>query len=562
MKTAYINGNFYLESGSFAKAVLVENGRFVKVGTADEILAVCEKTPGPGKESHIPGAVKSGMENFCGDDNPPFTIIDCEGRTVIPGINDSHCHVLMVAKNYSFVPLAGCRSIDEVIERSRAFLAAHPDCKGLSGMGWNLVDFVEGEKRNLTRQDLDKISTEIPISFMRACLHVLVCNTKALELAGVDSSTPQTEGGFFEVDETGRPTGLFAENAKDLITPVIPEPSVKEIEDNFFEVMKYAASLGITSVQSNDPGTVLPADEVLSYILKLRDEGKLTLRYHAQNKFESPKEFKVFMETWGASDRFDDMVSLGQLKLFKDGSIGGHSALMRAPYLDEPDNFGVEVAPDEVIDAFIQAADAHGVPVACHCIGDRAIEKLMTSYEKILKNGKNPLRHAIVHSQIMDQEMIRRMAADGLLAIVQPVFLHSDLHVLPSRISDSLEKTSNAYKSLKEAGVIQAFGTDSPVEDLNPFRCIYCAVTRKDLNGQPEKGYFPEECLTVAEAVDCYTKGSAYAQFMEHKKGRIKEGYLADMAVLSKNIFTCNPDEIKDIVSVMTVVGGNIVYRA
>ena len=535
MKKVFVNGKFYVEDGVFAEAVLIEGNKFAKVGTEAEVRAAA------------------------GD----AEVIDCGGKTVIPGINDSHCHIMMVAQNRSYVQIMGSNSIDEVIRRSKEFLKEHPEAKSLQGMGWNVVDFVEGEQRNLCAADLDKITTEIPIAFQRACGHMVVGNSKALELAGVDENTPNPPGGVVEKDENGKPTGRFLERANGLLYDVVEDPSMEEIVENFRKVMTYANSCGITSVQTNDPGAVRTREECYDAIHKLAEEKAFTVRYHTQNGFRTVEDFEEFAANEAKHPCYDgEIVTRGPLKLLKDGSIGGHSALMREPYLDVPTTRGVEVVPDEMLDKFYAAADRLGIQVVNHCIGDGAVESVVTAIEKVLHDGKNPLRHGIVHCQIMDMPLMERLAKADVLALEQPIFLHSDMHALATRIPEELARTSNAYRSMKNLGIKQSFGTDSPVEDINPFPCIYCAVTRKDLRGNPEGGYFPEQCLTVAEAVDYYTIGSAYAQFMEDKKGRIKEGFLADMAVLDTDIFTCEHDTIKGIKSVLTVMDGNIVYQA
>jgi Predicted metal-dependent hydrolase with the TIM-barrel fold len=533
-KTVLYNAKLYLEKGCFAEACVIEDGVITKVGKSGQLLSACY------------GA----------------DVIDCHGKTVIPGLNDSHCHLLMVAATRSYVPLLGATSIDDVIARARAFLEKHPTARGLQGMGWNVVNFVEGEKRDLCRQDLDKISTEIPIVFQRACGHMAACNTKALTLAHVDANTPQVEGGVFEHEENGYPNGRFAENAKGLLENIIPEPTIEELTQNFEEVLHYAASCGLTSVQCNDVGTTLPPAEAYSLLHKFHDAGKLLVRYHTQNSYDSVEEFEQYITTEKNDPRYDDVLSFGPLKLFKDGSIGGHSALLRRPYLDAPDTCGVSVNPDAELDAFCAAADRLNIQVMCHCIGDGAVDSLLTRYEKVLRDGKNPLRHGIIHCQIMDKEMMERIVRDDVLPLEQPIFLHSDLHALPTRIPDELARTSNAYGTLLALGAHQAFGTDAPVEDCNPFPCIYCAVNRKDLNGQPAEGYFPEERISVEDAVDCYTIGSAYAQFMEDKKGRIKEGYVADLAVLDHDIFSCDPMELKDVKPVLTIMDGKVTFKA
>lgn len=533
-KTVLYNAKIYLEKGKFAEACLIEDGVITAVGGSGTLL----------------------IGNYGAD------VIDCHGRTVIPGLNDSHCHVLMVATNRSYVPIMGSSSIDEVVERGRAFLAAHPQASGLRGMGWNVVDFVNGEKRDLVRQDLDRVSTEIPVYFSRACGHMAVCNTKALELAHVDAATPEVPGGVIGRDHDGCPNGQFSDNAKRLVEAYIPEPTAEETAANFADVLAYAASRGLTSVQSNDVGTALPADQAYAILHRYHDAGQLLIRIHEQSAYADPAEFERYLNTEKKDPRYDDVLSFGPLKLFKDGSLGGRSALMREDYCDDPGNRGISVRTDEELDAFCEMADRHNVQVVCHCIGDGAVQSLLGHYEKVLRDGKNPLRHGIIHCQMMDRPMAERLAHDGILALEQPIFLDSDMHALETRVTPALARTSNAYRTLMALGVPQSFGTDSPVEDINPFPCIYSAVTRRDKRGWPEGGYFPEERISVADAIDCYTIGSAYAQFMETRKGRIKEGYFADLTVLDRDIFTCDPQEIRDIRPVLTMMGGRITYRA
>ena len=234
---------------------------------------------------------------------------------------------------------------------------------------------------------------------------------------------------------------------------------------------------------------------------------------------------------------------------------------MRKEYQDDPGNRGVECITKEEMDEFCRLADAAGIQVVTHVIGDRAIEDVIESYEKVLHDGKNPLRHALIHCQITDREMMERIAGDDILICYQPIFLDYDMHVVTDRCGEELSSTSYAFGTAKKLGIHVSYGTDSPVEDCNPFPNLYSAVTRRDQKGWPEGGFFPEERVDIEDAVDAYTIGSAYNEFAEDFKGRLKPGYLADMAVLDTDIFTCRPEEIRTILPVMTIVDGQIVYR-
>ena len=234
---------------------------------------------------------------------------------------------------------------------------------------------------------------------------------------------------------------------------------------------------------------------------------------------------------------------------------------MRHEYLDDPGNYGVEATHDEEMLEMCRMADGAGIQVVTHVIGDKAIEDTVRCYESVLHGGKNPLRHGLVHCQITDMPLLERIVRDDILALYQPIFLDYDMHAVISRCGEELSSTSYAFGTMARLNAKVSYGTDCPVEDCNPFPNIYSAVTRKDKNGWPEGGFFPKECVDVYTAIDAYTAGSAYAQFMENEKGRIKPGFMADMVMLDKDIFTCDPMEIRNILPVMTIVGGEIVYE-
>ncbi|ODU56115.1 MAG: amidohydrolase [Clostridium sp. SCN 57-10] len=538
MKTVLINGKIYVERGVFAQAVYAEDGVICSVGTNEEVLAAA------GKDAEV---------------------IDCGGKTVIPGLNDSHMHLLMIGIGLAQVDIGGVTSIDEMIERVKTFMEEHPEaCKnGIHSVGWNQDLFVD-DKRIPTRHDLDRISTEIPIVLERVCGHVVTSNTKAIEMLGLGPNSPQYVGGTFEFGPDGYPNGVFTEHACGYVNNTIPSYTLEEYERMFMNAMDYAVAHGITTVQSNDAGTApVDADTVFKMIHKVYDEGRAKLRYHHQVCFHTPAEFKKYIENgeFKHGDYSHPWLTLGPLKLFKDGSLGGRTGTMRHEYLDDPGNYGVETTSDELMDEFCRMADKAGIQVVTHVIGDKAIADTVGNYERVLRDGKNTLRHGLVHCQITDLPLLERIARDGILAMYQPIFLDYDMHAVISRCGEELSRTSYAFGTLEKLGGFVSYGTDSPVEDCNPFPNLYSAVTRKDKNGWPEGGFFPEECVDVYTAVDAYTAGSAYAEFRENDKGRIKPGFAADLVVLDTDIFTCDPMNIRDILPDITIVGGKVVYQ-
>ncbi len=245
----------------------------------------------------------------------------------------------------------------------------------------------------------------------------------------------------------------------------------------------------------------------------------------------------------------------------QDGSLGGRTTMMRNGYADAPGTYGVEVNSDEFMQSMVNCAHEHGMQVVIHAIGDDAIERVIKMYETANKGGDNPMRHSIIHCQITDKPLMERIRDASLLIAYQPIFLQYDLHVVTDRCGEELTSTSYAFKTAYDLGIHASYGTDAPVEDLNPFPCIYCAVNRKDLKGQPEQGFHTHECVDVETAIDAYTIESAYHEFRENVKGRLKKGYYADLVVLDQDIFTCDSMDILNIKPVLTMVGGKIVYQ-
>ena len=537
-RLALKNGKIYVERDVFAQAVLMENGRVTAVGSNEDIAALA------------------------GD----ARVIDCGGRTVIPGLNDSHLHLIQIGTRLSRAEIAGSSSIDDMVQRVKDFMAAHPQAcaRGLAATGWN-QDLFRDEKRMPNRYDLDRISTDIPIVLRRVCGHVATANSRALELLGMSQKPGRVEGGTIEVDENGVPNGIFTEAAAGLPDSVLPQADLKDARRDFLTGAQYALSHGITSVQSNDAGnSSYPRDAVIDMISALYQENGCPLRYRFQISFDSPEDLQQFIDAGGYARSLGadpDMLAFGPVKLFKDGSLGGRTGTMRQGYLDDPGNFGVETTTDGDMDAFCRIADQNGLQVVTHVIGDKAIGDVTGNYERVLRDGQNPLRHALVHCQITDRPMLERIVRDHIPVMYQPIFLDYDMHAVISRCGEALSSTSYAFKTVEALGGWVSYGTDSPVEDCNPFPNIYSAVTRKDKNGWPEGGFFPEECVDVARAVDAYTLGSAYNEFRERDKGRIKPGFLADMVVLDTDIFTCDPMEIRNILPVMTIVGGRIAWE-
>lgn len=530
MRQLFINGKFYVEKDIFVEAVFVENGKIVEIGSNDKILGYKQ-----------------------GDTE----VIDMQHRLVLPGFNDSHLHLSYVGRQLNEVKLHDVKSIQEVKQRLKAFIEKHQLEPGtyIHGMGWN-QDYFEDEHRLLTRQDLDEVTTQHPVVLERTCAHILVANTMAIQQAGITKDSISVEGGAFDKDEQGELTGIFRENACSQVLSIAPKVTVQDLKKDLKSAMQYALKNGITSIQTCDMWEHNWQMMYQAYEELLHEEPML--RVYQQVNIQNIKAYESFLNAGYYTGYGNAIHKIGPLKLFIDGSLGGRTALLRQPYEDDPTTCGISTLTQQQLNDLVDLATTNKCQVAIHAIGDGAIERVLNSYQRL---QDNTLRHGIVHCQITDEALLKRFAEQDILAYVQPVFLHYDMQIVEQRVGKQLASTSYAFKTLLDYGVHVSLGTDAPVEDMNPIANIHCAVNRQNLQHEPKQGFYPNECLSVVEAIDAYTVGSAYSSFEEHCKGRIKPGYYADFAVLDKDIFNIQKDEILSIQIVGTIVNGRWVFR-
>ena len=532
MDTVIYNGKIYLKKHTFAQAVWIHNDIIQQVGTNEEIFS----------------AAPQNCRRY-----------DAQGKTIVPGFHDSHLHLLSAGQMMADIQLLGATSIAQVQQIARDYIEKTKPAPGtvLHGMGWN-QDYFTDEKRLLTKQDLDAISTDYPIILERACAHILAANSKAIEMAGITESTPPAQGGAFDFDQEGKLTGVFRENACEQILSIRGKATAESTKQALRMAMDYAAQWGITSVQTMDlrPGSWKQTLQIYQEVQK-----NPTLRVYHQCSFMKKADFQEFLQTGYKTGVGDIYNRIGPLKLFIDGSLGARTALMRQPYHDDPSTKGISTLTKEQTKELVELAAENDCQVVVHAIGDGAVEQMLDCYEPLCKDGKNPLRLGIVHCQITDIPLLERFAKNDILALVQPIFLHYDMRVVEDRVGKELASTSYAFESLRRLGVHTSFGTDAPIEDMNPIDNLYCAVTRKNLEGNPQGGFYPQECIDIFDAVDAYTWESAYASFEEDKKGRIQPGYYADMAILSHDIFTMPTDELRKTKVDATIMAGRFVYE-
>ncbi len=533
MRTLLINGKIYLEKGRFAEALAIKEGLIDDVGTTEKIITTRR---------------------------PEDEVLDLQGKTVLPGLNDSHLHLFLLGEAMASCNLNGAASIEEMIERGKVYLSRNHGELGVHGRGWNQDFFETEDKRLPTREDLDLISTDIPVVFERVCGHVAVGNTRAMELAKINEDT-FIPGGTIERSPEGILSGVVTENATHVLTRALSQKDKEAKKSQFIQAGIYALSQGITSVQSCDVSGP-DFQKTFDWIREVYEERSLPLRYRHQFNFQEIHDFRSYLDSEFREGKYDESYfQKGSLKLFKDGSLGGRTAFLSQPYADDSTTRGVEALSDEELLALCKLAQEHGIPVITHAIGDAAVESVLNTYDKVLKGERNRLRHGIVHNQITTREQLQRILRSDIAVMAQPVFLDYDLHIVEKRVGESLAKTSYAFNTLYQQDGLISIGTDAPVEDANPFRNIYAAVTRKDQKGYPEGGYQPEERMTVEEAVDAYTHKSAKNQFQEDVKGKLLPGYYADLIVLDRDLFTIEPSDISDTQVELTMVDGKAVYR-
>ena len=537
MKTAYINGVIHtMNDHQVAQAMIVEDKTIIQVGTNDEINKLI---------------------------NEDMQVIDLENKAVLPGFNDSHLHALLSSQKMSQVDLSSAKSIADLIEITKAGLPKEIK-KGnwLIGRGWNQDYF--SEKRFPTKDDLDKISTEIPICLIRACIHICVVNSKALEIINLDKDNlPQLSDGMIYVADNGELNGLFSETALQYVYSNFPEISLDDIKELILNLHAHLNSEGITSIQTDDFTALngVKYTTVMQAYMELAKEGKLSVKTYQQCLLPKVADLEDFLAQGYRTKQDYDFYRIGPLKLLLDGSLGARTAVVEGNYADAPDVRGINTYEDEELYALAKLAQENDLQIAMHGIGDGAVNQIIRICSRL--NREVPRanhRHGIVHCQITEAPALDQIAQEEIVIYAQPIFLHYDIHIVDDRVGVEKGKTSYAFKTLLDKGVSVSMGTDSPVEPTNPFNNLYCAITRKDLNNTFEHGWNEHECMSVYEAVRAYTYESAYQSFEEDRKGTIEVGKAADFIVLDKDIFEIDVEEIKNLKVLKTVVDGKLVF--
>ncbi|OFW04684.1 MAG: hypothetical protein A3H96_09755 [Acidobacteria bacterium RIFCSPLOWO2_02_FULL_67_36] len=483
---------------------------------------------------------------------PSTRVIDAGGRLVVPGFNDAHVHLLSGADELLGVDLRPSTSELDFAARLAAYARTLPKGRWIVGGYW---DHERWPGRRLpTRQLIDAATPDNPVFVQRLDGHMGVANSLALALARVGRDAVAPDGGTILRDAGGEPTGLLKDNAMGLVLRAVPADSLEDTMAKAKAALKHAAEVGVTTIQD-----LTASQTELRAYQALRAQGDLTSRiYSTQSHGIAGLRAAGVMTGFG-----DDWLRIGGVKFFVDGSMGSSTAAFFEGYADDPKNTGLLLQPPDALEKALFDADAAGFQLVVHAIGDRANAIVLDIFEKLQRErGARDRRPRVEHAQVVRAADKARFAKLGAIASIQPSHCIDDMRWAEQRIGPARAALSYNFRSFVDAGARVAFGTDWFVEPLDPMLGLYAAVTRQFPDGTPPGGWHPGERISMAQAIEFYTLGSAYAEFAERRKGSITEGKLADLVILSRDLLTIAPREILTTHPVLTMVGGRVVFEA
>lgn len=527
-KTAFINGKVYTvnENQLLAQAVVVQDSKIIFVGSDDDAKKIIDKNT---------------------------DVVDLNGKLMLPGFNDNHVHFLTGGFYLLGIDLRPANSTSEFKQILKDYAKRYPG-KWITGGYW---DHEKWEVKDLpSKEMIDEVVSDQPVFVERLDGHMGVANSYALKLAGITKETENPDGGLIVKDpKTGEPTGVLKDNAMEILTKHIPDATEEENYDALLAALNEAKRLGVTSIQD------MSYLDALTVYERAKNEGILTCRIFSRWAIA---DYKYLVKKNIKAGYGDNLIRMGSLKGFADGSLGSSTAWFFEKYVQDTTTSGLamDIITDGSMKKWCMDADKNGLQICVHAIGDKANSYMLDLYAKIIKeNPKWDRRFRIEHAQHVRFDDIKRFAELGVIASVQPYHCIDDGVWAEKRIGPERLKYTYPFKSFLDAGVKLCFGTDWYVAPLNPLLGIYAAVTRRTLDGKNPDGWIPEQKITVEDAIKCYTLNSAYASFEEKIKGSIETGKLADLVVLSDDILSIDPVKIKDTEVIMTIFDGKIIYK-
>ena len=482
---------------------------------------------------------------------PEVPRVDGQDNHVIPGLIDSHGHIMSLGRAFQRVDLVDTRSKAEALDRVAEFAKAQPDNAWLIGRGWNQELWQITEFPNAT--DLDGLKLEKPMFFGRIDGHAAWANSAALAIAGIDNDTPDPKGGEILRDENGKATGILVDAAMDLVTRHIPPPNAKEEEQALSLALEHLAEVGLTGV--HDAGVNVTEVDLFK---RFADDGRMTLRVYGMLS-GAGENLDAFAEPlWGYGG---DRVTIASIKLYQDGALGSRGASLIDSYTDRDDTKGLSFnSPAELLTLVNKAVDK-GFQVNIHAIGDLANRSVLDAFAAVENDDSHKLRHRIEHAQIINLRDIPRLAKLGVIASMQPIHATSDMNMAENRLGAERILGGYAWRRVLNTGAVIAAGSDFPVEPANPFFGFYAAITRQDQGGWPAGGWYADQAMTRAEALHSFTMSGAYASHQEKTLGSLEPGKWADFLVIDRDLMTADAGTLWQTQVLETWVAGERVFK-
>lgn len=524
-------------------------------------------------------AVTKGLISYVGDDESAITtdsstqIIDLEGQTLTPGLIEGHGHILGIGYNEMNIDLLDVKNYQELLDLVKEAVSKAEPGQWIVGRGWHQSKWIPQPKLLVkgfqTHEQLSAISPDNPILLRHASGHASFANAKAMEIAGVKAETVDSlsetlkegEGGEIIVDDKGVPTGIFVERASGLIAQYIPANDRAQDKQALKMAQDACLRLGITGF--HDAGQ---NRQVIELLQELRNENELPVRMYVMLTGFDEELLNEWYEKGPMIDSAQHTLDIRSIKLNCDGALGSRGAWLLEPYSDRPGHYGYETLPMSFVESTSKKALQHGFQVCAHAIGDRANREILDRYEiafNMHPDKTQDHRFRIEHAQHLNPYDIGRFAELGVIPAMQAIHMASDRPWAIDRLGEQrILEGAYVWQKLLQTGVKIVNGTDAPVEPLDPLPSFYASVSRRTLAGTPEGGYEPDQKMTREEALKSYTIWAAYGAFMENEKGTIEVGKLADFTVFDKDIMTIPEDDILNTKVRMTVIGGDIKYRA